>query len=305
VTTILDTIQNELNRIDATFRTVSITHIPEIREEITHWKQQGIIPPEFYNENYSLFKLNDTQIPQGTQSLIIIAIPQRITPLDFRLHGQSHLTVIPPTYIYSRSRATCLEILTSVFAPTQHTASLAPVPYKLLSVRSGLGRYGKNNVCYIQGTGSFYRLEAFYTDYPSLPDDWQPSKALEQCSGCSRCINACPTQAIDHTRFLVHADRCLTYFNENEREFPKWIPSQVHHALVGCLRCQFACPLNRTIIQSQVDPVVFTEEETKIILEKTPWDNLPSLLAVKLKMLDIDGYYSVLPRNLKALLDKH
>ena len=298
----LKAMKDEFDRLHAKFRTVSVSHIPEIKDEITGWTKQGMIQPAFYDENYGLFKFDSTQIPPEARSLIIIAIPQGITTLDFRLHGQSHLTMIPPTYPYSRLRATCQEILTRIFSSSRNTVVKAGVPFKLLTVRSGLGRYGKNNICYVEGMGSFHRLEAFYTDFPGLPDAWQPKEALEQCTACTRCMQACPTQAITNDRFLIHADRCLTYFNENEWDFPHWIPPHAHNALVGCLRCQFACPLNHAYVKPRGDTVVFIEEETRAILEKTPWEKLETSLADKIRQLDMDGYYSLLARNLAVLI---
>jgi len=105
-------------------------------------------------------------------------------------------------------------------------------------------------------------------------------------------------------RFLIHADHCLTYLNENKGDFPSWVTERSHNALVGCMHCQIVCPQNKNFLQLKEQTVNFSEEETSIILQKTPREHLPKTLAEKLVRLDIDEYYNLLPRNLSVLLNK-
>ena len=67
---------------------------------------------------------------------------------------------------------------------------------KLVAARSGPGRYGRNNICYVEGMGSFHGLEAFYINYPSGADDWQKIEMMDICSSCLLCMENCPTQVI-------------------------------------------------------------------------------------------------------------
>jgi epoxyqueuosine reductase len=147
-------------------------------------------------------------------------------------------------------------------------------------------------------------LEAFYTDYVFPDDMWQEKKPLERCVSCTLCMNACPTRCIRPERFLVHADQCLTYFNEFEDPFPPWVNPRSHNALVGCLRCQEVCPENRAVVHRREEGVTFTETETDLILQGKPKEQLPPELIVKLQGLNMVEYLSVLPRNLAVLLKK-
>lgn len=198
----------------------------------------------------------------------------------------------------------CMNILERAFEKTGYTIIKATLPLKLLAVRSGLGSYGRNNICYVEGMGSFHRLKAFYTDYPFPIDDWHEKKMIDRCMSCSLCSQACPTQCITLERFLIHAEQCLTYFNENEKEFPKWIDPRSHNALVGCMKCQLVCPENRAVVHLKERGATFSEEETSMILRETPLEGLPATLVSKLRRFNIDEYYSVLPRNLAVLLKK-
>jgi epoxyqueuosine reductase len=175
---------------------------------------------------------------------------------------------------------------------------------KLLAVKSGLGKYGKNNLCYVDGMGSYTRLEAFYTDYEFPTDDWGEKELMKSCTSCSLCHHACPTQCIPSDRILIHADHCLTYFNENIGDFPESIPKQSHNAIIGCMHCQIICPQNKKFLKFNQDTITFTEEEISCILQKTPRENIPQTLAKKLVDLDIYEDYLELPRNFTVLIDK-
>jgi epoxyqueuosine reductase len=144
----------------------------------------------------------------------------------------------------------------------------------------------------------------FYTDYRFPSDDWQEKKMMERCAGCSLCQKHCPTHCIPADRFLIHANHCLTYFNENSEAFPSWVDPHWFHCLVGCMRCQYVCPQNRSVIQLKEQPVTFSEAETEQILNNTPRNRISEALSKKLIGQDMDGYYSLLSRNLSVLMNK-
>jgi len=90
------------------------------------------------------------------------------------------------------------------------------LPLKILAVRSELASYGKNNISYIPGMGSFYRLIAFYSDFPCQEDIWLEPQMMKHCHNCSACLDNCPTGAITSGGFLLHAERCITFHNERK-----------------------------------------------------------------------------------------
>ena len=299
---IMESLNSEFQKLNAKLRTTSIDHLSELKEEIISLLNERKISKKFYDRELSFFQFEKPLDLPDTRSVIIIAIPQKITLVNFRHNGEDHLVVIPPTYIYGEVRDKCMAILSGIFNKTENTVKRALLPLKLLSVRSGLGRYGRNNISYVEGMGSFHRLEAFYTDYPFLVDNWQKKEMMESCIDCSLCIKACPTKAILPDRFLFNVERCITYFNEDEDSFPDWIDSGFHNALVGCMRCQLACPENREFVGKKEIGESFSEEETEMILKDVSYDVLPDKLISKLKRLNMDEYYSVLPRNLKVIM---
>ena len=144
-------------------------------------------------------------------------------------------------------------------------------------MRSGLAEYGRNNITYVPGMGSFHRLTTLYSDFPADEDNWQELSAMKSCVGCKACINTCPTGAIPTDHFLLSVERCITFHNEHPGEipFPEWMDQSWHNCLVGCLHCQKACPVNKNVIQWTEPGPVFTEDETRLILSGMKLEELP------------------------------
>jgi epoxyqueuosine reductase len=118
----------------------------------------------------------------------------------------------------------------------------APVLEREYAHRAGLGWIGKHTLAIHPGLGSYFFLGGTYTtlQLDPLPDQWVPR---DHCGTCTRCIDACPTQAI--TPYSVDARRCISYLTI-ERLGP--IDRSFHEAvgdwLYGCDVCQEVCPHN-------------------------------------------------------------
>jgi len=193
-------------------------------------------------------------------------------------------------------------MITADLAQDGYRVAEARLPVKLLAVRSGLASYGKNNIAYVSGFGSFHRLTAFYSDFPLEEDSWQEMKMMDRCKSCQSCLKACPTGAVISERFLLRAEKCVTYFNEEPGDFPAWIERSWHNCLVGCMYCQKVCPLNKDVLGWIERGAEFSSDETELLLEGTVFDNLPPDTQEALRRLDLVDYYEVLPRNLGVLL---
>ncbi|HVP35981.1 MAG TPA: 4Fe-4S double cluster binding domain-containing protein, partial [Terriglobales bacterium] len=243
--------------------------------------------------------------PEGlarAESIILVAAPQPQIQVIFNWKGKSQPLVIPPTYLHY-SDVMVRDLLSDVLEPKGYQIASALLPVKLLSARSGLSFYGRNNISYIPGIGSFYRLIAFYSDLPCLEDTWHEPVMLEDCENCSACQNACPTGAITSDRFLIKAERCLTFLNETPTDFPDWLDPSWHNCLVGCLHCQKACPQNADFVEWIQPGAEFSEEETTMLLNRVPLKKLPAETVKKLEKLYLLEYLDILPRNLKAVLN--
>ena len=74
---------------------------------------------------------------------------------------------------------------------------------------------------------------------------------------------ACPTDAIRSDRFLVYAERCITFHNERPRDFPQWLDPSWHYSLVGYMICQNVCPINQKLLNWIEAAAAFSEKETE------------------------------------------
>ncbi|MFW5685834.1 MAG: 4Fe-4S double cluster binding domain-containing protein [Spirochaetota bacterium] len=126
------------------------------------------------------------------------------------------------------------------------TAPASRLPLKRLAVSCGLAVYGRNNITYVAGMGSFLTLAAHYSNLEPEDLDWSEPVTAKACARCEACVAACPTGAIRADRFLIDNERCLSYFNESPGTFPPWLSANVHHCVYDCLICQSACPMNRS-----------------------------------------------------------
>jgi epoxyqueuosine reductase len=298
-------IREQLESCGFEYRVVNISHLPELLETIHKLEREGAVDKQVIT-NYFKYITDTSGKPVDAKTIFIIAMPETLTRISFTLADRVLQTVIPPTYIGAQDDSRAKEALSNVLSPEGYKIVRARLPLKTLAVRSGLAIYRKNNLAYIPSMGSFFRLIAFYSDYPVEKDDWQTNKTTGVCEFCSKCVENCPTKCIDTDRFLVHAERCLTFLNENEGDFPKWAPPGFHNSLVGCMRCQDVCPVNKPYIRRIKNGPVFSEKETNLILEKTPFKDLPP--ETQKKLTDI-GYeetwlYGLLARNLRVLIKK-
>ena len=178
------------------------------------------------------------------------------------------------------------------------------LPLKALAVGCGLAEYGRNNLAYIRGMGSFHRLYAFVTNQPKMDGQWRFPPIMDKCQGCDLCARACPSQAIALDHFLLHAGRCLTLYNEQPGEFPEWMPESGHNALMGCMRCQWVCPANRPYLLNLDHLTTLDDEDLHELFSTERSALLPERLRKKLHRNGVtegSDEISVWVRNLNAL----
>jgi len=288
-------------------RAVSVDHLKELQADIDRLENEGKIScNEVFRSYISNKKFRLPEDFPNAKSLIIIAVFMKPMLVNFHLGGRKHEIVLPPAYYDDGLTVEMLRdyILKKVVNEPGYRIERASVHLKLLAVRSGLGKYGRNNLCYIEGMGSMLHLYAFFTDYP-CEDNWNARTMMDSCKNCRICISSCPNKCISEQNFVIDASRCLSLFNEIKGEFPEWIRSDAHNALMGCFRCQSCCPANREVIKLAERLEDITEEETGRILSGTPDKELLNSLSRKLKGFyptQSEGDFPVLTRNLKVLL---
>ncbi|APV44174.1 epoxyqueuosine reductase [Dehalogenimonas formicexedens] len=238
------------------------------------------------------------------RSIIVIAAPVTPVRLGFIYRGIHHSFEAPPlSGDYDRVVARIIKIITDAIGTHGYRLADSNLPTKVLASHTGLLQNGINNMGYIEGMGSFFRLTSFFSDLPAVDDTWgEQHRVAPSCRECGLCIEACPTQCISQEVYDV--SRCLSLLSKEPSDFPDWVKKRWHNSLIGCRVCQQVCPMNHDVINSAANVAEFSEAETLAILSGVDLDKLNQSTRDKLRYFHLAPFYSILPRNLRLLLEK-
>jgi len=118
------------------------------------------------------------------------------------------------------------------------------------AARAGVGWIGKNTCVIHQGQGSWLLLGVIVTSLELAPEAWT-LPAADRCGTCTRCIDACPTDALlatadPRTPRQMDATRCIAYLTiEKKGSIPEELRAPMGRQVFGCDICQDVCPWNR------------------------------------------------------------
>lgn len=117
----------------------------------------------------------------------------------------------------------------------------APVHERAWAKLSGLGWIGKNSLLINKKMGSYFFIAEIISDLDLEYD----SPVSDMCGKCTRCIDACPTDAITKAQ-VIDAQKCISYLTiENKKKIPKELQKNMNGYIFGCDICQEVCPWNR------------------------------------------------------------
>jgi epoxyqueuosine reductase len=238
------------------------------------------------------------------KSFIVFAIPEKLHFITFHHQGARYDIKIPTGYVDSGLTGDIIrkQIRSDILRdPRKKLKGRVRLPLKTLAVRSGLAEYGRNNITYVNGYGSYHALYGLYTD-KELEDNWGPMKMLRLCKGCSVCTRECPTRCIRPSNFVIDEGRCVALYSELPGIMPGWIKPDAHNALIGCLKCQFDCPANAEGARNIEKIAELTEEETDFILKQGTDKEIYKRILEKLKVFPYAEDLAYFSRNLKLVM---
>ncbi|HEY9825078.1 MAG TPA: tRNA epoxyqueuosine(34) reductase QueG [Stenomitos sp.] len=194
-----------------------------------------------------------TQVMPGVQTVISVALnyytphPHSNAPEDAKISRYGwgrdyHKVLLRRLKALARwLEAQDPDIKTRVYVDT------GPIQEKAWAQRAGLGWIGKHSNLITRDYGSWVFLGELLTNL-ALPSD---KPHTEHCGTCTRCIEACPTQAIA-APFVVDANRCIAYHTIENRsaEIPEAIATRMQGWVAGCDICQDVCPWNQRFAQT-------------------------------------------------------
>ena len=173
----------------------------------------------------------------------------------------------------------------------------APIHERAWAKISGLGWIGKNSLLLNKKMGSYFFLAEIICDLDLEYD----SSVSDHCGTCTKCIDACPTDAITESQVL-DANKCISYLTiENKNEIPKELSKSFNNYIFGCDICQDVCPWNKFAKPHNEKEFLPKEELSKFT--KKEWQELTNETFNKIfknsavKRTKFEG----LKRNFKAL----
>ena len=206
-----------------------------------------------YMENHREIRLNPEGLVDGAKSVISVALnyypKERRDPADpyisYYPYGQDYHIVVKEKLrllwkaIDDYHRASKEEQGPSLEARV--FTDSAPILERYWAWKAGLGWIGKNTNLIIPGKGSFFFLGEIVT---TLDVDTYDTPQRSRCGNCTRCLDACPTKALEEPKHL-NASKCISYLTiENRGEIPEELASSLGNRLYGCDTCQVVCPWN-------------------------------------------------------------
>lgn len=232
----------------------------ETAPEFEAWLAAGYAGEMAYLER-GAGKRRDTRLPfEGVRSAVVVALSyggrEPAGPVARYARGDDYHDLM-----VDRLNALHRWLESALGEPIRGKAYVdtGPILERDLARRAGLGWFGKNTMLVNPTLGSFFFLGALLVDLDLAPD--APFE-MDRCGTCTRCLDACPTQAFVAPHVL-DATRCISYLTiEAKGE----IPAEFHAAIAegghvyGCDVCQSCCPFNIKFAQELKEPAFAPRE---------------------------------------------
>jgi epoxyqueuosine reductase len=232
------------------FLLCGISHAEFLSIEAKHleeWLNQGLHGEMAYMENHFELRTDPTKLVPGSQSVISLAYnyysdekqsDEASPKISMYAYGRDYHKIVKKKLkeLFQFIRSTFGDIHGRFFVDS------APVLERDWAKRSGLGWIGKHTLLLNPKKGSFFFLAEVILDleleYDQPIDDY--------CGTCTRCIDACPTDAISNSGYILDASKCISYLTiELKNEIPAAFQNSMENWMFGCDICQAVCPWNR------------------------------------------------------------
>lgn len=210
------------------------------------WIAEGCHAGMKYMENYRDTRLNPAGLVENARSVICVALnyypavrqPADAPQISCYAYGKDYHLVLKEK-LHQLWQSVAEELPDD--PPARVFTDSAPVLERYWAWKAGLGWIGRNTNLILPGKGSFFFLGEIITTL--VLDYDRPLK--NRCGSCRRCLDACPTGALEGPARL-DAGKCLSYLTiEHKGDIPPQQAARLGNRLYGCDTCQEVCPWNR------------------------------------------------------------
>lgn len=222
--------------------------LEEQAPRLENWLRQGKHGEMKYMEHYFDLRLDPTKLVEGSKSVISVLLnyyPEKTQEdetapkLSKYAYGKDYHFVIKDklTEMVKKMQQGIGNFQARVFTDS------APIMDKVWAEKSGLGWMGKHTNLINKKMGSFFFIGEIICDIELEPD----GPVTDHCGDCTKCIDACPTDAITDS-YMVDGSKCISYATIELKatlNIPKEFKNKMENWAFGCDICQDVCPWNR------------------------------------------------------------
>jgi epoxyqueuosine reductase len=248
------------------------TKLDHDARRLESWLSNGMQGNMHYMERYFDMRIDPRQLVPGAKSVITLLL--NYFPKDKQDAGTPKIS----KYAYGKDyheviRQKLNKVIENLKSEIgdfhgRGFVDSAPVLERTWAQRSGLGWVAKNGNLINKQMGSFFFIATLITDLDLVPDD---PFAKDYCGTCSRCIDACPTDAILPGK-VVDGSKCISYFTIELKDMliPNEMKGKFENWMFGCDICQDVCPWNR--FSKPTNEIEFTPLREILDLSTKEWE---------------------------------
>jgi epoxyqueuosine reductase len=251
---------------DCGFVPAGVARVEPVRDfdRFRGWVDRGLAGEMHYLTDYRAdLRASPSALLPGARSVICVAFPcNGPEPYSTEFSDSERGWIARYAWgedYHSRVRQKLEELAAKLLVLCQFNwracVDTAPLLERSLAQAAGLGWIGRNTCLINQKMGSFFLLGELLTTLEIAPD----SPAPDRCGSCTRCIDACPTEAIVPSPdggFELDSRLCISYFTiELRGGIPEQHRAEVGNNIFGCDICQDVCPWNRKAPRTENRPV--------------------------------------------------
>lgn len=250
-------------------------YMDEEARKLETWLGQGRHGKMGYMENHFDLRVDPTKLVPGAKSVVslmynyytdILQEDEEAPKISMYAYGKDYHKVIKKKLkvLISQLRAEIGEIEGRCFVDS------APILERDWARRSGLGWIGKHTLLLNAKKGSYYFLAELVIDLDLEYDH----PVADHCGTCTRCIEACPTDAISSQGYILDAAKCISYLTIELKDelIPDEYVDKMEGWMFGCDICQQVCPWNK--FSSRHEEESFEPKEGLISKSKKDWEEL-------------------------------
>jgi len=223
---------------------------PAEHDYLLNWLNKGFHGQQDYLARNPRLRCDPRLFFQGVQSIVAVGISYYKEP-NFRI-DQPYISIYargkPYQKVIRDKLQKLLAYLQEVKPQTKGKIAVdtSPTLDKLWAQKAGLGWRGKNTLLINKEIGSFIFLGELFLNIKLEPDQ----AAVDHCADCRKCLDKCPTGALEEPHVL-NVTRCISYLTiEHEGALPDH--GLLGNHLFGCDICQLECPYNNNIPETQI-----------------------------------------------------